>query len=132
LLGYRSDVPALLRAADIFVLPSHREGMPRSIIEAMLTGLPVVATNIRGAREEVAEEKTGYLVPVRDPKSLAAVLSRLAADDGLRRRLGASGLTRARELYAEAKVVHRQLEHLGLLAGAAAPQGRMKSEKASS
>jgi glycosyltransferase involved in cell wall biosynthesis len=115
LLGYRSDVPALLRAADIFVLPSHREGMPRSIIEAMLSGLPVVATNIRGAREEVVEGETGYLVPVRDSAALAQALGRLAADVALRHRLGQAGLDRARRLYVEEKVVHRQLEHLGLL-----------------
>ncbi|MBI3452621.1 MAG: glycosyltransferase family 4 protein, partial [Rhodospirillales bacterium] len=79
-LGYRGDAPALLRAADIFTLPSHREGMPRSIIEAMLTGLPVVATDIRGAREEVVDRQTGFLVPVRDPQALASALGRLAAD----------------------------------------------------
>jgi glycosyltransferase involved in cell wall biosynthesis len=117
-LGYRADVPALLRAADIFVLPSHREGMPRSIIEAMLSRLPVVATNIRGAREEVVAGETGYLVPMRDPAALAAALSRLVADSRLRQRLGDGGLARARELFVEEKVVHRQLEHLGLLPGA--------------
>lgn len=114
-LGYRSDVPALLRAADIFVLASHREGMPRSIIEAMLSGLPVVATNIRGAREEVIEGETGYLVPVQDSPALAEALSRLVADRVLRCKLGGAGLARARRLYVEEKVVQRQLEHLGLL-----------------
>ena len=59
LLGYRPDIAALLAAADIFTLPSHREGMPRSVIEAMLTGLPVVATDIRGTREEVIHGTTG-------------------------------------------------------------------------
>jgi glycosyltransferase involved in cell wall biosynthesis len=109
-LGYRSDVPELLRAADIFTLPSHREGMPRSIVEAMLTGLPVVATDIRGSREEVAEGQTGLLVPVRDAKSLAAALRRLAGDPALRAKLGAAGLVRARDLYDETKVVARQLD----------------------
>ncbi|MEJ1979170.1 MAG: glycosyltransferase [Acetobacteraceae bacterium] len=51
-LGYRSDVAAVLAAADVFVLPSHFEGLPMSIIEAMLAGLPVVATGIRGPREQ--------------------------------------------------------------------------------
>jgi glycosyltransferase involved in cell wall biosynthesis len=115
LLGYRSDVPDLLRAADIFTLPSHREGMPRSIIEAMLTGLAVVATDIRGSREEVVEGQTGLLVPVRDPKALAAALARLAGDAALRTRLGAEGLTRARDLYDEAKVVARQAALLAAL-----------------
>ena len=113
-LGYRDDVPELLRAADVFTLPSYREGMPRSIIEAMLTGLPVVATDIRGSREEVVEGETGFLVPARDVGALAAALDRLVADAPLRARLGAAGRRRAVEFYDEAKVVARQIEVLGL------------------
>ncbi len=113
-LGYRGDAAELLRAADIFTLPSHREGMPRSIVEAMLTGLPVVATDIRGAREEVVAEETGLLVPVGDAAALAAALNRLARDAALRRRLGEAGLRRAKAHYDEATVVARQIDHLGL------------------
>jgi glycosyltransferase involved in cell wall biosynthesis len=115
-LGYRRGVPALLRAADIFTLPSHREGMPRSIIEAMMTGLPVVATNIRGSREEVVPEETGVLVPVNDAKALAAAFNRLAGDAALRARWGTAGRARALALYDEAKIVARQLDLLGLTA----------------
>ncbi len=115
LLGYRQDVPALLRAADIFVLPSHREGMPRSIIEAMLSGLPVVATDIRGAREEVVDGETGTLVPVNDAAALATALGALARDREQIRRLGAAGLARARALYVEDDVIARQLRRLALL-----------------
>ena len=113
-LGYRDDVPALMRAADIFTLPSYREGMPRSIIEAMVSGLPVVATDIRGAREEVVPGETGALVPVRDVPALAQALGRLVADPGLRARQGAAGRARALALYDEAKVVARQIALLGL------------------
>lgn len=113
-LGYRRDVPDLLRAADIFTLPSHREGMPRSIIEAMMTGLPVVATDVRGSREEVVPGETGLLVPVGDSEALAEALSRLVGDAALRRRLGGAGRARALELYDEAEVVARQLDLLGL------------------
>lgn len=113
-LGYRRDVPALLAAADIFTLPSHREGMPRSIIEAMMSGLPVVATDIRGSREEVVPEETGVLVPVDDSAALARALDRLVADPALRARWGAAGRARALALYDEAKVVARQLDLLGL------------------
>ncbi|MBI3506511.1 MAG: glycosyltransferase family 4 protein [Proteobacteria bacterium] len=113
-LGYRADVPDLLRAADIFTLPSHREGMPRSILEAMLAGLPVVATDIRGSREEVIDGLTGLLVPVRDPAALGTALAKLAADPALRAAMGKAGLERARELYDERKVVARQLEFMGL------------------
>jgi glycosyltransferase involved in cell wall biosynthesis len=114
LLGYRDDVPDLLRAADIFTLPSHREGMPRSIVEAMMTGLPVVATDIRGAREEVVPGETGTLIPVGDTEALAAALDRLVRDAGLRAREGAAGRKRALELYDERTVVARQLSLLGL------------------
>lgn len=112
-LGYRSDVDDLLRAADIFTLPSHREGMPRSIIEAMMSGLPVVATNIRGSREEVVDGETGFLVPVRDAAKLADALQRLAKDVDLRSRMGAAGRGRAVALYDESKVIERQLQRLG-------------------
>ena len=114
LLGHRDDVPALLAAADIFTLASHREGMPRSIIEAMLTGLPVVATNIRGSREEVTHNQTGLLVPVADPPALGAALNTLAGDPSLRQRHGAAGRARARAIYDEANVIARQIAHLGL------------------
>ncbi len=114
LLGYRTDVPELLRAGDIFVLPSHREGVPRSIIEAMLTGLPVVATNIRGSRELVVDGETGILVPVGAARDLSTALQRLIADGEARSRMGAAGLARAHNRYDEAKVIRRQLEHLGL------------------
>jgi glycosyltransferase involved in cell wall biosynthesis len=114
LLGHREDMPALMRAADIFTLPSHREGMPRSIIEAMASALPVVATDIRGAREEVMPGETGALVPVKDPAALAAALGRLAADPALRARQGEAGRARAAALYDEDKVVERQMILLGL------------------
>jgi len=113
-LGYRSDMPDLLRAADIFTLPSHREGMPRSIIEAMLSGLPVVATDIRGSREEVVDGKTGLLVPVNDSRALADALNRLVSDAALRTAMGRDGLERARVHFVEDTVIGRQLDHLGL------------------
>jgi glycosyltransferase involved in cell wall biosynthesis len=108
-LGYRGDVPELLRAADIFTLPSHREGMPRSIVEAMLSGLPVVATDIRGSREEVVDGKTGFLVPLGHVAALAQALAKLARDPALRRTLGEAGRIRALDLYDESKIVDRQI-----------------------
>ena len=113
-LGERSDVPELLRAADIFVLPSHREGMPRSIIEAMMTSLPVVATNIRGSREEVIHEETGLLVPVQKPAALIDALKKLISDEVLRERMGKAGRNRALALFDEGKVIKRQIKSLGL------------------
>jgi glycosyltransferase involved in cell wall biosynthesis len=113
-LGYREDVPALLAASDIFALPSHFEGLPMSVIEAMLTGLPVVATDVRGPREQVVDGETGLLVPPRAVPPLAAALRRLAEDPALRARLGAAGRARALDLYEEARVVAHTLDVLGL------------------
>ncbi len=113
-LGYRADVPEILRSVDAFTLPSHREGMPRSIVEAMLSGLPVIATDIRGSREEVIDGETGFLVPVRDEIALGATLKKIADDAGMRKRMGEAGLARARALYDETKVVERQMRLLGL------------------
>lgn len=113
-LGYRTDVAALLAAADIFTLPSHFEGLPMSVIEAMLTGLPVVATAIRGPREQVVDGETGLLVPPATIAPLAAALNRLVADSGLRASMGAAGRARAVDRYDEAKIVARTLDLLGL------------------
>jgi glycosyltransferase involved in cell wall biosynthesis len=114
LLGYREDVPALMAAADIFVLPSRFEGLPMSVIEAMLTGLPVVACDVRGPAEQVVPSVTGLLVPVGDAPALAGALRRLASDAELRARMGAAGRARAIERYDESKVLARTIELLGL------------------
>jgi glycosyltransferase involved in cell wall biosynthesis len=114
MLGYRDDVAAILAAADIFALPSYFEGLPMSIIEAMLTGLPVVASDIDGPREQVVPGVTGILVPPRQVAPLADALAHLAADPALRAAMGAAGRERAVELYDEARVVGRTLDLLGL------------------
>ncbi len=105
--GFTNRVAGYLSAADVFVLPSYREGMPRSILEAMALGLPVVATDIRGCREEVVNGETGFLVPVRDSVALAERIGRLIDDTELCQRMGAAGQTRARELFDERLVFER-------------------------
>jgi glycosyltransferase involved in cell wall biosynthesis len=108
--GFRDDVPRLLRAADVMVLPSRGgEGMPRSIIEAMATGLPVVATNVRGSREEVIHGETGLLVPPRDADRLAHAILELLSDPREAREMGTRGRQRALDLYDERIVLERQL-----------------------
>jgi len=95
LLGERSDVPALLRAFDIFCLPSRAEGISNTLLEAMATGLPVVATAVGGNPELVVEGKTGLLVPAADVAGLATALDRLASDAATRARLGVAARRRA-------------------------------------
>ena len=111
-LGYRDDIPALLASADIFALPSHFEGLPMSVIEAMLTGLPVVATAIRGPREQVIDGVTGFLVPPRQVPPLAAALRRLANAPALRTAMGQAARARAVDRFDEAAVVARTLDLL--------------------
>ena len=112
-LGYRTDVAALLQAADIFALPSHFEGLPMSVVEAMLTGLPVVATAIRGPREQIVDGETGLLVPPATTDPLAAALASLVDDPARRRAYGQAGLNRARARYTEAAILDRTIHLLG-------------------
>lgn len=116
LAGMREEVPAMFAAMDVFCLPSYREGMPRTIIEAMMMGKPVVATNIRGAREEVVEGQTGLLVPTRDPGALAQAFARLLDDPVLRERMGQAGRERALALYDEQHIVETQVAKVRELA----------------
>ncbi|MGH9075311.1 MAG: glycosyltransferase family 4 protein, partial [Acidimicrobiales bacterium] len=81
-LGFRPDVEGCYAAMDGYVLASHREGFPRSAMEAAAMGLPVVATDIRGCRQVVDDGVTGFLVPARDPERLSSALARLAVDPG--------------------------------------------------
>jgi glycosyltransferase involved in cell wall biosynthesis len=116
LAGMREDVPALLAAMDVFCLPSYREGMPRTIIEAMMMAKPVVATNIRGSREEVVQGVTGLLVPTHDASALAQALDSLIQDAAWCARMGQAGRERALALYDEQRVVALQIEKIRAMA----------------
>jgi glycosyltransferase involved in cell wall biosynthesis len=98
-LGGRADVDWLYAGMDVFVLASHREGFPRTPMEAAAMGLPVVATDIRGCRQVVEHEVTGLLVPPHDAASLQAAIERLVTDHGLRARMAAAARARARRLF---------------------------------
>jgi len=114
--GLRNDIPQCLAAMDVFCLPSWREGMPRTIIEAMMMGKPVIATDIRGSREEVLHESTGILVPVRSPGELAAAMSRFVENPRWAKDLGAAARVRALSLYDERRIVEIQLDRIEHLA----------------
>lgn len=90
-LGHVEDMPALVSASDIFVLPSYGEGTPRSLIEAAACEKPIIATDVRGCREVVHDGINGLLVPPRDVAALVDALRRLANDPGLRQRMGSAG-----------------------------------------
>lgn len=88
-LGPRGDVPALLRAADLFAFPTeYREGVPRALMEAALVGLPIVATDMPGCTDVIADGASGYLVPPRSPGRLAGRILDLLADRGRARAMG--------------------------------------------
>ena len=93
--GFTDRVAEHLQVMDIFVLPSYREGFPRSVLEAMSSALPVVATNIRGCREAVVNGQTGLIVPPRNSTALAEAVSHLLRNPDLARRMGAAGRAQA-------------------------------------
>ncbi len=104
-LGERHDVPAILACADLFVLPSVEEGIPLTILEAMATGLPVVATPVGGNPEVVVPNETGLLVPPQSPQRLAEALLTLVREPSRARRMGAAGRKRVEQLFDIRKVV---------------------------
>jgi glycosyltransferase involved in cell wall biosynthesis len=101
LLGTRApeQMPAEFAAADLFCLPSWWEAMPLSVLEAMASGLPVVATDVGDVGRAVADGVTGHVVPVRNPEKLADALEPLLADTELRRRMGKAGRERVVEMF---------------------------------
>ena len=104
-LGERDDIDELYGAMDFYVLASHREGFPRSAMEAAATGLPIIATDIRGCRQVVDSERTGILVPVRDVEALAAAIDRLATNPVLRAAMADAALDKARAEFDDRRII---------------------------
>ncbi|MDQ3340886.1 MAG: glycosyltransferase family 4 protein [Myxococcota bacterium] len=107
--GHRRDLPELYSLMDIFVLPSHREGVPRTAMEASAMGIPVVATRIRGCRTVVDDQRTGLLVEVKAPEELAAALDRLLRDRSVRVAMGGEGRRRAEQHFDQRTVFAKVL-----------------------
>jgi L-malate glycosyltransferase len=105
--GYQQDVGLGLGVADIFALASARESFGLVAVEAMLVGLPVVATGVGGLREIVADGETGHLVPPLNPPRLAQALLSLAVNSDLRRQMGEAGRIRALERFAASRYVEQ-------------------------
>ena len=95
-LGRRPDVLELMVGADLFVLPSHQEGLPVALMEAMSVGLPVVASQIGGVPDVVTDGIEGILVPPGRPDALAEAVTSLAADEDRRQGMGRASLARSR------------------------------------
>ncbi len=93
-LGNRRDVAEILSGADIFALPTNWEGFPLSILEAMRSGLPVVASDVGGVAEAVADGETGFLTPSGSIAALRERITSLLTEPALRRRMGAAGRAR--------------------------------------
>jgi len=118
-LGFRQDVEDLYPAFDVYALASHREGFPRSAMEAAALGLPIVATDIRGCRQVVDDGLSGFLVPVRDSVALAEALERLSLDASLRQRMGRAARAKAVAEFDQRRVIATTLatyERAGALA----------------
>lgn len=97
--GDRSDVPEILRALDIFVLPSLGEGISNTILEAMASGIPVVATEVGGNPELVDDNQTGFIVPSSNPEALANAVARYVTDKSLSRQHGEAGRRRVEKVF---------------------------------
>jgi glycosyltransferase involved in cell wall biosynthesis len=102
---YTPYVHALINKADIAILTSEKEGIPRGLMEAMALGKPVVATNVLGTNELVVDQETGFLVPLEDQEAFNRCLLQLATDASLRQKFGQAGRARIASQFDDAKIV---------------------------
>jgi len=108
-LGHRPDIRALLQAADLAVLPSYREGMPRSLLEAAACGLPLIATDVPGCREIVSNGVNGLLVPPLDSKLLAQAIIELLGNRERREAMGQRSRAIACDLFSQDRIVRETM-----------------------
>lgn len=108
-LGWVDDMQGLLRKCHVVCLPSYREGLPKSLLEAVAAGLPVVTTDVPGCRDVVRDGENGLLVRARDAVALADALQQLIESAELRRQMGVRGRIRAEEEFGLTKVIQQTL-----------------------
>jgi len=118
--GFRTDVPALLRALDLFCFPSHLEGLGTSVLDALAVGLPVVATTAGGIPEMITDGVHGRLVPPRDPAALAAALVEMLEHPERARQMGEAGRARVMAEFTADRMVEKTLGEYERLVGAEA------------
>ncbi|MDY6841462.1 MAG: glycosyltransferase, partial [Pseudomonadota bacterium] len=109
LLGFRSDIPDQYAAANIVCLPSYREGLPKSLVEAAACGRAVVTANVPGCRDAIIPDITGIMVPVRDAVALADALQSLVESPELRRKMGFNGRRLAESEFLIGKIVDQHI-----------------------
>lgn len=109
-IGFRRDVPERMAEAQVFLLISKWEGFPRSILEAMRAGLPVVATDVGGVKESVVDGTTGFVIPSGDADRLRECLRKLITNSGLRVRMGEAGRARYEEMFTFDRLVEKTMK----------------------
>ena len=110
ILGYQKDIPGLYARSHIICLPSYREGLPKSLIEAAAASRPIVTTDVPGCRDAIIPNKTGLLVPVKDPEKLANALQWLIEHPQERIAMGKAGREFAKQEFMVEKIVHNHLD----------------------
>jgi len=109
-LGERADIAQLLTKSHIVVLPSYREGLPKSLLEAAAIGRPIVTTDVPGCREVVKDGENGFLVPIKNSKKLSETIKKLINDPGLLAVMGKKGRLIAEREFSIEQVVDKTLE----------------------
>jgi len=115
--GWQDDMPSALARADIFCLPSYREGVPNALLEAAASGLSIVTTDVPGCRDVVTNGVNGWLVPVKNADALANALETLITNPELRRKMGNAGREIAMNQFSMAKVNQETLAVYNLFWG---------------
>jgi len=120
-LGKTNDVRPYIAEASVYVLPSYREGTPRSVLEAMSMGRPIITTDAPGCRETVIDGKNGFLVPVKDVDALKSAMEKFILEPDLISQMGKQSRVIAEEKYDVRKVNRAILKEMGLLPGSSLP-----------
>ncbi|HEC92726.1 MAG TPA: glycosyltransferase family 1 protein [Candidatus Atribacteria bacterium] len=109
-IGKREDIREILYVTDIYVLPSYREGMPRTVLEAMAMEKPIVTTDAPGCREAVENGVNGFLIPIKNSKALAEAIEKLILNKDLRKKMGRASREKVVKEFSDEVIVHKVLQ----------------------